>query len=129
MRRREFIGLVAGAAGAWTYADVFAAQKSPIARIGYLSTNPLPIECCVTPECKSVRRECQKSTCTVCWLASDLHSLGWREGENLQIEIRSSNGDLASFPRLAAELVALRPDVLITGGRCRGSRGPCRSAM
>ena len=32
------------------------------------------------------------------------------------IEMRSSNGDLASFPRLAAELVALRPDVLVAGG-------------
>ena len=42
MRRREFIGLVAGAAGAWTCADVFAAQKSPIARIGYLSTAATP---------------------------------------------------------------------------------------
>jgi putative tryptophan/tyrosine transport system substrate-binding protein len=116
MRRREFIGLVAGAAGAWTCADVFAAQKSPIARIGFLSTNPLPIECCVTPECRSVRREACQSFCPPCWLASDLRALGWRDGENLQIEIRSSNGDLASFPRLAAELVALRPDVLITGG-------------
>jgi putative ABC transport system substrate-binding protein len=45
-----------------------------------------------------------------------LRALGWREGENLQIEIRSSNGDLASLPRLAAELVALRPDVLIAVG-------------
>ena len=51
-----------------------------------------------------------------CWLPFDLHALGWREGENLQIEIRSSNGDLASLPRLAAELVALRPDVLIALG-------------
>ena len=36
MRRREFIGLLGGAAGALTCADVFAAQKSPIARIGFL---------------------------------------------------------------------------------------------
>jgi putative ABC transport system substrate-binding protein len=45
-----------------------------------------------------------------------LRALGWREGENLQIELRSSNGELASLPRLAAELVALRPDVLIANG-------------
>ena len=37
MRRREFIGLVGGAAGAWTCADVFAAQKSPKARVGFLA--------------------------------------------------------------------------------------------
>ena len=30
MRRREFIGLLGGVAGALTCADVFAAQKSPI---------------------------------------------------------------------------------------------------
>jgi putative tryptophan/tyrosine transport system substrate-binding protein len=114
MRRREFIGLLGGVAGAWTCANVFAAQKSPIARLGYLWTAQVP-ECCVTPECRSVRRDCQ-SPCAPCWLASDLRALGWREGENLQIEIRSSRSDLASLPRLAAELVALRPDVLIANG-------------
>ena len=49
-------------------------------------------------------------------LSVDLRALGWREGENLQIAARSCNGDLASLPRLAAELVALRPDVLIAVG-------------
>jgi putative ABC transport system substrate-binding protein len=113
MRRREFIGLLAGAAGALTCVDVFAAQKSPIARIGYLDLIPPATECCVTPECRSVKWDCQ-ARCQPCWLASDLRALGWREGENLQIEIRSSNGDLASLPRLAAELVALRPNVLVS---------------
>jgi hypothetical protein len=37
MRRREFIGLLGGVAGALTCADVFAAQISPKARIGILS--------------------------------------------------------------------------------------------
>jgi putative ABC transport system substrate-binding protein len=45
-----------------------------------------------------------------------LNALGWREGENLQIETRSSNGDLASLPRLAAELVAPQPNVLVAVG-------------
>jgi hypothetical protein len=63
---------------------------------------PLPTECGVTLECRSVRRECQ-SPCAPCWLASDLHALGWREGENLQIAIRSSNGEFASLPRIAAD--------------------------
>jgi putative tryptophan/tyrosine transport system substrate-binding protein len=117
MRRRQFIRLLGGTLGALTCDDVFAAPKSPVARVGYLSTNPLPTECCVTTECRSVRREACQNACAPCWLTSDLHALGWREGENLQIEIRSSNGvDLTSLPRLAAELVALRPDVLITGG-------------
>jgi hypothetical protein len=108
MRRRQFIRLLGGTLGALTCDDVFAAPKSPVARVGYLSTNPLPTECCVTTECRSVRREACQNACAPCWLTSDLHALGWREGENLQIEIRSSNGvDLTSLPRLAAELVAL----------------------
>jgi putative ABC transport system substrate-binding protein len=94
MRRREFIGLLGGAAGAWICTDVFAAQKAPIARIGFLAIFPPPNT----------------------WLQYDLRALGWRDGENLQIEIRSSNGEIAGLPRLAAELVALRPDVLIAVG-------------
>ena len=118
MRRREFIGLLGGAAGGLICANVFAAQKAPIARIGYLLVVPPPTECCVTPECKSVRWQAcpPPSPCGPCLLASDLHALGWREGENLQIEIRSSNGDLAMLPRPAAELAALRPDILIGFG-------------
>jgi putative tryptophan/tyrosine transport system substrate-binding protein len=112
MRRRDFIGLLCGAAGAWTCPDVFAEQKSPIARIGLLSDAPLPIECCATPECNSDRRD-NYLVPVNCWLSVDLNALGWREGENLQIAARSSNGDPASLPMLAAELVALRPDVLI----------------
>jgi putative tryptophan/tyrosine transport system substrate-binding protein len=45
----------------------------------------------------------------------DLHALGWDEGENLHIEVRHANGDPTRLPRLAAELAALRPDVLIGG--------------
>jgi putative ABC transport system substrate-binding protein len=42
-----------------------------------------------------------------------LNALGWREGENLWTEARWSFGDPARLPALAAELVALRPDVLV----------------
>jgi putative tryptophan/tyrosine transport system substrate-binding protein len=114
MRRREFIGLLGGAAAACSCADVFAAKKSPIARIGLLSIAPPPIECRATPECKSGSREAYQNP--ACWLPYDLNALGWREGENLQIETRSSNGDLASLPRLAAELVAPQPNVLVAVG-------------
>jgi putative ABC transport system substrate-binding protein len=121
MRRREFIGLVASAAGAWTCGDVFAAQKSPMARIGLLMTGPRRpslIECCSDPECKSPHRDAyQNPKCVATppgWLLPDLHALGWHEGDNLHFEGRF--GDLASLSHLAAELVALRPDVLIGGG-------------
>src|SRR4051812_14680669 len=50
-------------------------------------------------------------------LKQSLQSLGWRIGETLEIEERHAGGDTASLPRLAAELVAKRPDVIgATGG-------------
>ena len=94
MRRRDFITWLGGAAGAWTCADLFAAQSSRMARVGILGLFPTPIE-------------------EIDPFKTGLHGLGWREGENLQIEERYGNGDSAGLPRLAAELAALRPDVLI----------------
>ena len=115
MRRREFIGLVAGAAGALTCADLFAAQKSPMARIGSLRAGPLPPIECADPECKSSRRDAYQNPKCLLEFIAGLHTLGWREGDNLQIESRCDGGDPASLPRLAAELVALRPDILVAG--------------
>ena len=63
--------MLGGVAGALTCADVFAAQKSPLARIGILSIFPLT-------ECKSF------PDTLGCLLAPELRALGWREGENLQ---------------------------------------------
>jgi putative tryptophan/tyrosine transport system substrate-binding protein len=94
-------------------------------RIGLLSTAPRPpIECCADPECKSPHRDAYQNPKCVAgalapygWLLADLHALGWHEGDNLNFEGRSNTlGDPASLPRLAAELVALRPDVLIATG-------------
>ena len=106
--------MLGGAAGALTCVDVFAAQKLLKARIGVLGVGPPPSECCATPECKSFRPDAYQNP--ACWLQYDLNALGWREGENMQLEIRHGSGDPASMPRLAVELVALRPDVLIAVG-------------
>ncbi len=43
-----------------------------------------------------------------------LRDRGWIEGENLQIEYRWAEGKLAHFPTLAAELVALKVDVIFS---------------
>jgi putative ABC transport system substrate-binding protein len=100
MRRREFIALLGGVAGALACADVFAAQKSPI-------LVAWPPGACIGREADQI---------PPCWLAPDLNALGWREGENMQLEHREGGGNIANLPRLAAELVTLRPDVLIGGG-------------
>jgi len=94
VNRRDFVILVGGAASAFTCAKALAAKT--MARIGVLAIPPkdmLPDQ--LTPA---------------------LNALGWRDGETCQIEVRSANGDIASLPRLAAELVALRPDILIGFG-------------
>ena len=44
-----------------------------------------------------------------------LQSLGWNSGRNVQIDIRWGVSDAASSRRYAAEMVALAPDVILTG--------------
>jgi len=46
----------------------------------------------------------------------DLYALGWHEGENVRFDLRDAGHDPTILPRLAAELVALRPDILIAVG-------------
>jgi putative ABC transport system substrate-binding protein len=44
-----------------------------------------------------------------------LRELGWVEGGNIVIERRFADGKQALLPQLAAQLVALKPDVIVTG--------------
>ena len=43
-----------------------------------------------------------------------LRDLGWIEGDNLSVDARWAGGDTTQWAPLAAELLALRPDVLVT---------------
>jgi putative ABC transport system substrate-binding protein len=45
-----------------------------------------------------------------------LRERGWREGENLRIESRWAEGNAARLPELAAELVRLQVDLIVTRG-------------
>jgi putative ABC transport system substrate-binding protein len=45
-----------------------------------------------------------------------LRSLGYRVGENVVIEYRFAHGEMERLPALAAELVRLGVDVIVTGG-------------
>lgn len=92
MKRREFMS-VAGGALAWP----LAARAQPtkrIARIGLFLPPPR-------------NREVEA------FLAA-LHDLGWVEGENVHVEYRDAGGDDSLLPALAAELVGLDVDVLVT---------------
>ena len=46
------------------------------------------------------------------YFTDELAKLGWVEGQNLKSTYRYADGDVARFPALAAELIALEPDVL-----------------
>src|SRR4029077_7895664 len=70
-------------------------QAAKIARIGYLAGNPA-----VNPHIAEAFRQ-------------GLRDLGYVEGRNVVIEYRDAEGKLERFPALAAELVALKVDVIV----------------
>jgi putative tryptophan/tyrosine transport system substrate-binding protein len=49
-------------------------------------------------------------------LIQALHELGYQQGRNLTILFRSPENGYDELPKLAAELVRLKPDVLVTSG-------------
>ena len=85
---------------AWLLAagSVSAQVGAKVARIGFLSAGAEPGE--ADWRQRSVQHEA-------------LRRLGWREGENLLTEWRWANGQLDKLPSLAAELVALKVDVIV----------------
>jgi putative ABC transport system substrate-binding protein len=96
MRRREFIGLVGGAV-TWPLA-VRAQQPDRIRRVGVLlpGVNNDPDQ--------QLRLRVLKDA---------LREFGWTDGRNLQIDIRYAAGNVEQFQIYAAELLAVKPDVLI----------------
>src|SRR5262245_62440877 len=97
MRRREFITLLGGAAVGWPVA-ANAQHAAKVARIGYLSTN-----LAANPHQHEAFRQ-------------GLRDLGYVEGHNVVIEYRDAEGKVERHPALAAELVALKVDVIVVAG-------------
>ena len=91
MRRREFIAALGGATAAWPF-TARAQQVDRMRRIGVLLVSG--------PEPMGPYREA-------------LGDLGYFEGRNIQIEVRSAQGQDTRLPELAAELVRNRVDVII----------------
>jgi ABC transporter substrate binding protein len=94
MDRREFIGTLAGGLLAAPLATE-AQQAAKVPRIGYLVPNLT-----VNPHLHEAFRQ-------------GLRDLGYVEGGNLVIEYRDAEGKLERLPALAAELVALKVDVIV----------------
>ncbi len=94
MDRRAFIGTLAGGLLAAPLA-AGAQQAAKIARIGYLATN-------LTANARLHEA-----------FRQGLRDLGYVEGRNVVIEVRDAEGRNERFPALAAELVALKVDVIV----------------
>jgi putative tryptophan/tyrosine transport system substrate-binding protein len=95
-KRREFITLLGGAA-AWPLA-ARAQQAGKVWRIGLLS---------------GASREPTSSNYEA--FLQGMRELGYVEGRNFVMEYRFADGKYERFPELAAELVRLKVDVLVTG--------------
>jgi ABC-type uncharacterized transport system substrate-binding protein len=76
-----------------------AQQSTKVPRIGYLTGT--------LSSANSARREAFRQ---------GLRELGYVEGKNIIIEWRSAEEKLDRFPALAAELVRLKVDIIVTGG-------------
>jgi putative ABC transport system substrate-binding protein len=96
MQRRKFITLLGGAAAAWPL-SARAQQAGRVVRIGYLAFSTASQH---QPNSDAFR--------------AALRSLGYIEGENIQIEFRFADGNNELLPSLAAELVRLNVDVMVT---------------
>jgi putative tryptophan/tyrosine transport system substrate-binding protein len=96
MQRRDFLGVLGGAV-AWPIA-ARAQQAGPAHRLGVLM-----------PEVEDdAQSQLRKRV-----LEESLTRLGWRLGTSLHIDYRWSGGNFESARSLAAELAALRPDVML----------------
>ncbi len=100
MRRRELIGLIAGAAAAWPIAGR-AEQSERKRRVGVLM---------------GLAADDTQAQDRIAAFEQGLQRLGWTEGRNLQIDYRRGGGITDLTKRYAAELVALEPDVILASG-------------
>jgi putative ABC transport system substrate-binding protein len=100
--RRAFLGALAG--GVLTPRLAAAQPAEKVARVGYLSA-----ALTASPHLSEAFRH-------------GLRDLGYVEGRNLKIEYRDAKGKIERLPALAAELAALKPDVIFAAGASAGAR-------
>ena len=100
MRRREFIGLLGGAAVSWP-AGARAQPSERVRRIGVLM-----------PTAAHDRDGHDRISA----LLQGLQQWGWSVGRNIRMEYRWEPGDVNEVRKRAAELVALSPDLIIANG-------------
>jgi ABC-type uncharacterized transport system substrate-binding protein len=97
MKRRDFITLLGGAAAAWPLAA--RAQQERVRRIGVLM---------------AFAESDREGQSFVAAFREGLQKPGWTEGRNIRIDTRWAAGDTEAMQRLAKELVALQPELILS---------------
>ena len=95
--RRQFTVLVGGTAVAWPLAA--HAQSGRVRRIGFLGKSTAALEATLVEA-----------------FQNSLRTLGYEEGRNLKIEYRWAEDNYDRFPKLVAELLAQKVEVIVTAG-------------
>src|SRR6188508_543841 len=98
MQRREFVGLIGGAA-AWPLSARAQQPTGRVYRVGYLAIG---------------FRE--QTLHLIKAFEEGLRSLGYRVGENVVIEYRFANGEMERLPANAADVVRLGVDIIVSAG-------------
>jgi putative ABC transport system substrate-binding protein len=112
MRRRNFLGLLGGAAAPLLWHRAVRAQGAErMRRVGVLSTLPPD-----NPEGKARHAA----------FVQTLQGLGWAEHRNIAIDVRWGAGDPERIGSYVTELLALNPDVILATGV--SSVGPLQRA-
>jgi ABC-type uncharacterized transport system substrate-binding protein len=95
MRRRDFVTLLGGAAALPFSAQ--AQQSTKVATIGFLGATSRSTQGQIASE-----------------FVQRLRELGWREGQNVVIEVRWAEGRPERYAKIATEFVSLKVDVIVT---------------
>ena len=98
MKRRDFITLLSGTAATWPLAARAQQPAGRVYRVGHIA---------IASEEQTLR--------SIRAFEDGLRNLGYRVGENVVIENRFADGEMERVPALAAELVRLGVDVILTG--------------
>ena len=97
MRRREFLGVLGGAAASWPVVAQ-AQQAGRVRRIGILMGGA---------------KGDSQNEAGLAAFTDALKELGWTDGQNIRIDIRWAAGDVERMKALAKELVNLPSDLLV----------------
>ena len=98
MRRRAFITLIGGAAASWPLA-AHAQQANKGRRIGFMGNSTAALEANVLAP-----------------FHAELRARGYQEGRNIEIEYRWAEGQYERLPKLVAELLAAKVELIVTAG-------------